>query len=227
MRFTLPDSYAEFFSKNQIIELEEILTDQEADLLCSKLEIALSKALHEKPLTITSNSDMWKAGRTLWEEDPEIKNVLLHLKLGEIAHFLFKKRPIKLGYAQTFFTELKGDSPFPAKATLTEISSFTPVLGGAFLCLNAQEVLEIQEPSLLPDLKVQKKGRAIFFSGEYPLPLEELFKQKGLRYLLLCFIPQTARYKLEPKDLHTHLLKKQGYVFGDTLKEETCPYVYY
>lgn len=227
MRFTLPDSYTEFFSKNQIIELEDILTLPEADLLCSKLEKSLSNALNSKPLTIASNMEMWKAGRTLWEEDPEIKNLLLHLKLGEIAHFLFKKRPIRLAYAQTFFTEQKEDSPFSENTTLGDISSFTPVLGGVFLCLNSLDSLEDKEPSLLPDLKMQKKGRAIFFSEKYPIPLLELFKQKGLRYLLLCFIPQAARYKLESKDPNTHLLKKRGYVFGDTLQENTCPYIYY
>ncbi len=224
MRFSIPPSYADFFSTRHIIELEEILLDAQADLLCTKGEAHLLESLHQKPLHLASNLELWKAGKDLWKHDPEVKKILFQLKLGEIANNLFKTRPIRLVLMQTLFTENKEDSVFAKDLTLNEICSATPLLGGVFLCLDSSEVHE-KEP--LPNLLHQQKGRAVFFSADYPIPFKELFKQKKARYLLLALAPHNARYKLEANDIHTHALKKEGYVFGDSLREETAPYLFH
>ncbi len=225
MRFSLPDSYFDFLLKHQILEIEDLMTAQEAETLCEKTESLLVSRLHQKPLCISSNLELWKAGKNLWKEDPEIKKILFHLQLGEISHFLFKKRPIRLAYTQTFFTENKKDAVFSSSEILNNISCVNPLLGGVLLCLRSSDNQESITP-LIPDLKATKKGRAFFFSEQYPIPFPELFQQKGLRMILIAFAPGRLRYKLEPKDIHTHDFKKVGYGFGDLIKEELCPYLY-
>ncbi len=224
MRFSLPDSYFEFFLRNQILEIENLMTSQDAETLSEKCEELLLKHMHQKPLNITSNLELWKAGKDLWKEDADIKKILFRLQLGELSHILFKQRPIRLAYTQALFTGDKQDSLFDETETLQNISSMGPLLGGVLLCLDTPS--EQEAVALLPDLKTLAKGRAFFFSGEYQIPFAELFKQKRLKMILLCFAPGKIRYKLEPKDPHTHELKKSGYAFGDSLPEEICPYLY-
>lgn len=225
MRFSLPDSYFEFFLKHQILEIEDLLSINEADQLCLKAEALILKRLSQKPLDLASNLELWKAGKNLWKDDPVIKKILFRLQFGEMSHFLFKKRPIRLAYAQTLFTENTEDCLFSQNETLPDICCIGPLLGGALLCLRPIENQET-ETHLLPNLALTKKGRVFFFSDKYPIPFPELFKQKGLRTIILYFSPGKVRYKLEPKDPLTHALKKEGYAFGDLLKEETCPYLY-
>lgn len=226
MRFSLPDSYFEFFCKHQILEIEDLLSEQEVDDLCRHMETVLLKKLFQKPLDLVSNQEFWKAGKDLWKEDPQIKKILFRLQLGELCHFLFKKRPIRLAYAQTFFTGKQQDLVFSKAASLSNISSASPLLGGALFCFSStQKETTSEQPGIPSLLEIQKK-RVFFFSPDYPIPFPELFQEKEMRALLLCFAAGNARYKLEPKDPHTHDLKKEGYVFGDSLKEETCPYLY-
>ena len=224
MRFSLPDSYFEFFLRHQILEIENLMTSQDAETLCEKTEALLLKHLHQKPLNLASNLELWKAGKDLWKEDPEIKKILFRLQLGELSHVLVTQRPIRLAYTQGLFTGDKQDSLFSETENVQNISCMGPLLGGVLLCLDTPS--EQEEVQLLPDLKTLAKARAFFFSGEYAIPFAELFKQKRLKMILLCFAPGKIRYKLEPKDPHTHELKKSGYGFGDLLKEEICPYLY-
>jgi hypothetical protein len=224
MRFSLPDSYFEFFLRNQILEIENLMTLQDVETLCKKHEELLLKHMNQKPLNLASNLELWKAGKDLWKEDPEVKKVLFRLQLGEISHILFKQRPIRLACTQALFTGDKQDSLFSETENLQNISSIGPLLGGVLLCLDTP--VEQEALALLPDLKTLAKGRAFFFSGEYQIPFAELFQQKRLKMILLCFAPGKIRYKLEPKDPHTHELKKLGCGFGDSLPEELCPYLY-
>jgi hypothetical protein len=225
MRFTLPDAYADFFSKHRIIELENILTEEQADFLKQKMESSLEKKMRGKPLILASNQEICNASHLLYLEG-EIKTALFRLRLGEIAHFFFRKRPLRLVYATPLFVEKAEDAAFPSQASLEKITSASPILGGALIYLDRLQATE-EEPSAIPNPLSSQKGNVIFFGPEVPLPFEALFKAKGARLILLCFAPQQVRYKLETKDPNTHLLKKDGYVFGDLLEEDVCPYIYY
>ena len=223
MRFELSDSFRNFFSKNHLIEFEEILSFDEADLLSSKIDTLMPTSLAHIPMQNASNKELWAAGRDLWKQDPDIKKIILKSRIGEIAAFLFKKKQIRIAYTQFMMTGSQKDAPFAENRMLTEISSMDPILGGVFLSLSSPG--EIFEEELLPDLKKQKKGRAIFFSAGYPIPFPELFQQKGQKTLLICFTEQRVRYKMQPLDVHTHALKKLGYTFGDLISEEDAPYI--
>lgn len=223
MRFELSDSFRNFFSKNHLIEFEEILSLDEADLLSSKIDALLPSALGKTPLQCASNKELWAAGRDQWKQDPEIKKILLKSRIGEIASFLFKRKQIRFAYTQSIVTGSLQDLPFAENHTLAEISSMDPILGGVFLSLNSPD--ESFEEEILPDFRKQKKGRALFFSATQPIPFPELFRQKGQKTLLICFTEQRVRYKMQPLDVHTHALKKLGYTFGDLILEAEAPYL--
>lgn len=223
MRFSLPDSYYEFFLRNQVLEIEDLLSEQETKDLCEQTEAILLKKLHQKPLEVTSNLEIWQKGKNHWLESPEIKKILFRLQLGEICHFLFKKRPIRLAYSQAFFTGNQQDTFISAPKTLEEISCSDSLLGGALFCLEAPAE---SEKSTLPNLEMMKKGSVIFFSEKHQIPFPSLFAQKGFKAILLGFGQGSMRYKLEPQDPNTHELKKSGYVFGDLIQEDIAPYLY-
>lgn len=224
MKFELLDSFHQFFNRHGLIEFEETLPLKELDLLADKLQSQLALSLEGKPLEISSNADIWKAGRDLWLQDPSILKILTKSQIGAIASFLFKKRPLRLAYAQTLFNQ-SSDIPINQSYNLDEISSMTPILGGALLCFHSP--ISHAEEGLLPEITKQRTGRVIFFSATQPIDFPSLFAQKGLHCLLLCFAATKVRYKLQPLDINTHTLKKSGYVFGDLIKEKESPYLYH
>ncbi|MES2200120.1 MAG: hypothetical protein V4489_08145 [Chlamydiota bacterium] len=224
MKFELSDSFHQFFNRHGLIEFEDTFSEEDLELLATKLQSQLVHSLEGKPLEISSNVEIWKAGRDLWIQDPTIQRILTKSQIGAIASFLFRKRPLRLVYTQTLFNR-SSDIPLTQSFTLDDISSMTPVLGGALLCFHSSAVHE--EEGLLPDLTKQRTGRIIFFSATQPIDFPALFAQKGLHCLLLCFAASKVRYKLQPLDVNTHELKKSGYVFGDLIKEKEAPYLYH
>lgn len=224
MQFELSDSFHQFFSKHGLIEFEEILSSKELEELSTKITNSLLHALEGKPLEIASNADIWKAGRDLWIQDPTIQKIITKSQIGAIASFLYKKRPLRLAYTQTILNQ-SSDLPLSKSLSLTEISSMTPVLGGALLCFHSSVSHEGED--LLPTLIKPRTGRIVFFSATQPIDFPSLFAEKDLHCLLLCFAPSKVRYKLEALDVNTHNLKKSGYVFGDLIKEKEAPYLYH
>ncbi len=224
MKFELSDSFHQFFNRHGLIEFEETFSSEDLEQLSSKLQSQLARSLGGKPLEISSNVELWKAGRDLWLQDSTIQKILTKSQIGAIASFLFKKRPLRLAYTQTLLNQ-SSDIPLTQSFTLNDISSMTPILGGALLCFHSSSTHE--DEGLLPDLTKQRTGRIIFFSATQPIDFPSLFAQKGLHCLLLCFAPAKLRYKLQPLDVSTHILKKSGYVFGDYIKEKEAPYLYH
>lgn len=222
MPFSLPDSHVEFFTKHQILELEDLLPIEDAEALCLSLEEHLKKRLKQKTLHNTSNALLWKAGRNLDKEDPKILKTLFQLQLGKLSNALFKKRPIRIAYTQTLWTENSHDPLFSSSDTLQSISSISPILGAIIICLKSKDPQE----SLLPSLTHLKQGNVFFLSEQYPVDFPKLLSQAGIRAFCIALSSGNAIYRLEPKDPHTHDLKKSGYAFGDNLPEEICSYLY-
>ncbi len=215
MKFSLSDSFRNFFLKNGLLEIEDILSQEEADTL---LQLISEKA----PSTLYP--ELQAAGKDLWKINDEVKKLLIKSRIGEIAGFLFKKRPIRLAFTQTFIPRTSQSLSFTENYSIEDISSVDPVLGGVFICLNNSEETISQE---LPDFKNQTKGSAIFFSAKYPIPFKDLILQQGLQGILVCFSPVKIRYKLQPLDKTTHFLKKLGYTFGDLIEEKDAPFLYH
>ncbi len=91
MPFSLPDSHIEFFTKHQILELEELLSPEDSLTLCQILEELLKKRLGQRTLENTSNALLWKAGRNLDKEEPRILKILFQLQQENLSSAPFKK----------------------------------------------------------------------------------------------------------------------------------------
>ena len=214
MKYELLDSFFQFFSEHGMIEFESIFSKQDLNLLSSLIQSSLSKPPRQDP---------WQMGHNLWKKQSEIKKILFKSPVGEIASFLYKKKPIRLGYTQIISTH--HSSPFPNPHTLEEISSITPIVGGALLCLSSS--IEQVEKTATPNLSLPQSGRAFFFSSKTPIPFPDLYAHKDLLCILFCFVSTGARYKLNPLDIHTHALKRSGYAFGDLIGQEEAPFLFH
>lgn len=65
----------------------------------------------------------------------------------------------------------------------------------------------------------ERESNVIFFKPESPP--EELSHS-----FLIVYCEEKTQYLLEPKDPHTHLLKRLGYTFGETLRNDTHPLIW-
>jgi hypothetical protein len=213
MKYELSDTFCQFFMEHGLIEFESILLDKELELISSLTQKELS----------SSHSDPWNLTPPIWQKNSDIKKILFKSPVGEIASFLYKKKPLRLGFLQLISSHHK--TPFSEPRTIEEIASITPTLGGALLCLSSEVPLETQSP--LPDLSAPKKGSMFFFSNKTPIPFPALHEQKNLLCLLFCFVSTKVRYKLNPLDSHTHDLKRFGYAFGDLVKADQAPFLFH
>ena len=214
MKLSLSDSFRSFFNKNKILEIEDILPSADIDTLDKITDTLLSK----------KTKSSFAEGRNLWKKNEQHKKVLSSSKAGEIISFLLKKKPVRLAYTQVLTGKADKELPFSEDHTLEDISSADPILGGAILCLRSSTEKNEED---LPDLLKQTEGNIIFFSKDHPIPFPQLLAQEGYQGILIVFAPHKVRYKLQPLDIHTHELKKHGYVFGDLLSQEEAPYLYH
>lgn len=223
MKFTLAQSHIDHFNKTGSIEFEEVFTENECEELLKKAEDVLIKRVspsRDNPLDLFSNENLYLQGRNIWRDGVETKKLCLKKQVGDFAFQLFRKKPIKIAYDQYIRTGTLQDCPFKENATLQEISSIRPLLG-ALIILLTPNTLSVENP-LLP----KKAGNALYVAGNVVLPLSSLFNEKNTSVLVIAFTAASAIYCLEPKDPHTHSLKKDGLVFGDTIGEELCPTLY-
>lgn len=211
MKYDLSDSFFDFFTQHGVIEFESILSASDLQTLTSLVETQIGA------------SDPWKSAHNIWQKNGEIKKILFKSSIGEIASFLSKKKPLRLGYTQTIST--LHPCPFTKDQSLEEISSVTPITAGALLCLSSP--ITQTEESNLPNLSHPKTGSIFFFSAKTPIPFPSLYEKQGITCLLFCFVSSKARYKLNPLDVHTHLWKRSGYAFGDLLPTEALPFLYH
>ncbi len=222
MRFSILNEHLDFFHKHRSIAFQDLISSEERESLSKEIERRLQKLSGKLPLSERSNKDLWQLGRGLSKEIPGIAQWISRSHLGKIAAELFKKNLIRLAYDQVLMTRQAEDLPYQEPFSLADISSIDPILGGALLCIEFPS-----SETELPDLTHQIPGYVTFLDASYPIPFPELFKMKNICCLLICFTQQKARYKLETKDYHTHLLKKEGYAFGDLLLNTTHPLLHY
>lgn len=223
MKFTLAQSHIDHFNKTGAIEFEDVFTENACEELLKKAEDVLVKRIRpskDNPIDLYSNESLYLQGRNIWRDGVEVKKLCLKNQVGDFAFQLFRKKPIKLAFDQYIRTGTLQDCPLPENATLQEISLIRPVLG-ALIILLTPNALAIENP-LLP----KKAGNALYVAGNVMLPLSSLFHEKNTSVLVIAFTVATAIYCLEPKDPHTHSLKKEGLVFGDPIGEALCPTLY-
>lgn len=224
MKFTLAQEHIDHFRKTGSIEFEEVFSEKECSALLLKAEELLTKktgASERLPLDEMSNENLFLHGKNLWKEGLEIKKLCTKKQVGEIAYHFFRKKPIKLAYDLYIRTGDLQDCPFKEDASLQQISSIRPTLGALIIQLSS-DALSIDSPAV-----PKKMGSALFVSGTMVLPLQQLFSERGASFLVIAITAERPVYCLEPKDPHTHDLKREGLVFGDIAGEDLCPTLYY
>jgi hypothetical protein len=224
MKFTLAQAHIDHFRKTGAIEFEDIFSEKECTALLSQVEAILTKktvASDRFPLDYMSNENLFLQGKNLWKEGLEVKKLSTKKQLGEIAYHFFRKKPIKLAYDQYIRTGDVQDCPFKEDAPLSLVSSIRPLLGAAMILLEPSS-LSLDTP-FLP----KKAGSVLFISSSATIPFKQLFNEKNLSMIVLAFTAEKPIYCLEKNDPHTHDLKKEGLVFGDSVGEDLCPTLYY
>lgn len=224
MRFALSSDHREYFAVNKHIEFEDLLSKEEATELSIALDKALAKRMHSslEKLEYQTVEDLYLHGRDLWKEDPLIKKNLLRSTLSELASSLLKKRPLRLAYDQYIRTGDRPKSFFAKDFSIKEISCFTEIKGALILKLSDTDV---SLPSNVFCPLPQKVGSGLFISSELPLSLTSLLEIPHLKLYMIVFCQERAQYILEKNDPLTHALKKEGYAFGDSLKNDRHPLV--
>lgn len=140
-----------------------------------------------------------KAARDVAISNQKVQKVLFSPRFGQIAYELSLVKPLRYGLDEI----------------ITETSSFS--------CYKDERCVQGLEIAVLLYINPNeaKAGNALFF-----LPSEsyeaDIFDAKQT-WLVLGFANKDALYVCNLKDPHTHNLKRQGYVFGDRLKEKTHP----
>lgn len=195
------------FRKQGFLELEALLSLEEAKVLKTLLDDSLASHLGIMPEKISSITlqKRFLSGYELQLDNLPLKKALKLSKLGQIGADLFHQHALCLGFTQYY-------PCLPTPVCLKDISSLSEVCGGAFIGLSSSE---------LP-MTPQNSGNVLFFKPDLILP----FPQFDFPLLLLAFTTDKARYIRQPSDPHTHFLKKLGLAFGDKVTSETHPQIF-
>ena len=215
MRAALGPGQRDFFSKNHYIEFENLVDN--GDDIHAHIDQVLAKRT-KKFVETQTPKELFMAGRDLFRDDPILQKASLSRHLGQIASILFNTTPVRIAYDQSLRTTTLTGSPFVQPTSLTQVSCFQPILGGAIIRLSSDP----HSPDFLP----KKAGSGVFFEPNFVLPWSSFFQTPHQSFLLICYTTEKCRYVLNPEDLHTHALKKLGFGFGDALKNETHPLVF-
>lgn len=168
-----------------------------SDLL-SPEQITLLKKPLKGLYAIPTPFERYLAGRDLFRHDRDLKSIILRTKWAEMATTLFKQPSLRLAYTQY----ICGKPPLEDSLPLKSVSAFTRLSGALVLNLLTGEVA--------------------FLSEECPLS-KTGWLTSDAELLCVAYMHPEARYILVPDDPCTHVLKKLGYGFGDTLENDTHP----
>ncbi|NDD58803.1 MAG: hypothetical protein EBZ47_06080 [Chlamydiae bacterium] len=223
MKFLLAQEHIDHFNKFGSIEFTNIFSEKECQSLLHSAEELLNKRINptnRNPVHLFSNENLFLNTKNLWKDGLPIKKLCIKKQLAELAHHLFRKKPIRLAYDHYIRTGTLQDCPFKEDSTIQEISSIRPTLGALFILLEPL-------PSSIENPAIPKQvGSMVFVANNVILPLVNLFSEKNLSMLMIAFTAGKPLYCLETKDPHTHSFKREGLVFGDTVGEDLCPTLY-
>lgn len=205
MKFALQGEHRDFFGKNGYIEFEGILSAHDVNNLKEAIDYVLTDRL--KNLVNKTPQELFMAGRDVWRDSILIKKWTTSPTLSEIASSLFKIKPLRLAFDQALRTGMS-TSPFLKATSLQQISSLRTIIGGLMIPLS------------------EKPGSIVLLSAQYLIPFDTIFSQQNYCSLLIAYSGEKTLYTLDQADPHTHALKRQGYVFGDLLRNDTHPLVF-
>jgi hypothetical protein len=217
MRFKVEGPHREFFEKNGFIEFESLLTTEEIAELAAGADKLLEKRLSSQ-LEFRSAEELYKVGHDLWRDDPILRKKVTSRALAKLVGDMVKKETLYLAFDQLFRTGATPGFPGRLPASLNAISCIQPLAGALLLHLSGT--------SFPSPLLSSRPENVMLLSPKLTIPWETFFELPHQSYLLIAYAAPEARYVLEKKDLHTHALKKLGYVFGDRLQADHNPILF-
>jgi len=213
MRFKIVGDHRNFFSKERSIEFEDVF-DLDQIVALSKL-IDQTLAQKSRKLIETETPDqLFKVGRDLWLDSQEIKHFVCNKRFAEIAAQLFDQKFLQLAFTQVFRSIRQTGLTILPPSSLQQISCIQPLAGAA--------IIRMEEGASFP-LFPKKRENVVFIAPDHLIPWDIFCQEQNQSFLIIAFAPSRAVYVLEKKDLHTHEMKKLGYVFGDRLKDSSHP----
>lgn len=217
MKFTLDKSSLETFNKTRMLELEGLYSPEKVREINREIDALIPKD------KIGFREEIMKFGRDLTRKSESFKRAIGFNRLGEIAYELISVRPLRLAFDQVIvaasnsFDEQRATTFLNDTGSLNQKSGINEIVLGVIIALNAKE-------ENLPFAGTE--GRAVFFGPDIPIPFEFLKNRLADRYLLIAFSTVHAQYLYNDNDPQNHYLKKEGFVYGDRLKDSTHPIIY-
>lgn len=248
MKYALLKEHHDYFNANQAIEFEELLSPKQLSKLNAGLNQILSLRLkHPSIYNIKDKAErLFMAGRDLWRDDQDVKNIICHKDLAFIASSLIAIPSLRIAYDQfiaasdisisvvdsmefTTYSHL-----FTQNYLLSEISSISNLLCGVVIALTDNPALankeenktSLEEQMVSPkplSLFPEKSGNGVFFSSKFPLHLPKLRLQSGQHFLLIAYAHPISLYIHNEKDPHNHALKRFDYQLGSRLSSQYHP----
>jgi hypothetical protein len=217
MRFKITGQHRRVFETQKYITFENVLPSNLIHEAALQADAILSQRFH-RLIETASPSELFKIGRDLWRQDDTAKRLVQNRVLAQIAGGLFGHKTLQLAYDQLLRTPIQSAFPGATTLSLQEISCFQPLAGAA--------LVRLLGTSLASPLFPTKSEDVVFLAPDLPIPWEVFFQEPHHSFLLIVYAPFKALYILEKRDLHTHAMKKLGYVFGDTIHPPEHPIVY-
>jgi hypothetical protein len=233
MRYDLPPKLVSFYKDKGFIELENLLSEEELHEISRECDSLLKLKLKQKhqALSETTLKTTFQEGWNLHEESALLEKFITQRKFLEIVSQLSGLHKIKLGFTQIFRTfdktQNESDETLPPLfyhyTSLDDVSCFQGLEIGCMIHLVSERAIS-QDPlvdieqakGILHPLPMHPKS-ITFFSSKYPFSLDPLPDFSHQLYLLVTFGRDNLVYVDQPKDPHTHEMKKQGFVYGDVL----------
>lgn len=215
MKYTLMREQRRTFARAAAVEFEQLLSQEVRQHLAQEIEAVVSER-RKRALPALPSQEC----RDLSRESVSIRKALYATALAEIARELAGPRVLRFAYDQLYVSPT---DPLPARGntryTLAEASCVSRLAGAFLFCLEGEYNGLREEGDLFPC----KAGNATFFSPHVPWHAQAYMMRPQQKFLLLAYAEDRSQYILQPRDVHTHALKRLGYVFGDRLSEKWHP----
>lgn len=240
MKFSTAKEHRDFFQKHGWIEFDDLLSPEQLNTANQEIDQVLAERLNVSVsrLKTFGSEKIYLHGHDVWRSKSFLQKLITQTRFAEIASELIERRPLRLGYDQLFPARMQ--KPFSDEAaqvysqfleqttSLESVCCLQGVICGFMISLSDQEVELSEEKVSLGGIDIfpSRPGNVIFFQPNVLINWSDLYSHLGQRFYMVVYTQPYANYLLEPKDPHTHSLKRLGYIFNDKLNDALNPIIY-
>lgn len=218
MRFVLASDHISFFQQHQWLELEGLLDLKEVESAHAHARKTMAARLHtpESELSQVTPVSLFQSGRDLFASDDYYKKLSTHKRFAQYFSEIAHTHPIKLACDQYLtYTTGQGPLPYTDPISLKDAFCYQPILGGVLVCLSAMTAIS--------GSGLHYPGNIVILHPAKKLPLSSWLSEPDFSALLIVYGNEKTLYVHQKMDPQTHVLKREGLVFGDHLPNSTHP----